>query len=40
MYQTAIRNTCGLMIIAPLIVVYLVGQRFLIQGIERSGVTG
>ena len=40
MFQSAIRNTCGLMIIAPLIVVYLIGQRFLIQGIERSGVVG
>ncbi|MCL2774202.1 MAG: carbohydrate ABC transporter permease [Oscillospiraceae bacterium] len=39
MYQSAIRNTCGLMIIAPLIVVYLIGQRFLIQGIERTGMT-
>jgi len=40
MYQSAIRNTCGLMIIAPLIAVYLVGQRFLVQGIERTGVVG
>ena len=40
MYQSAIRNTCGLMIIAPLIVVYLIGQRFLIEGIERTGVVG
>ena len=40
MYQSAIRNTCGLMIIAPLILVYLIGQRFLIQGIERTGVIG
>ena len=40
MYQAAIRSTCGLMIIAPLIPVYLVGQKFLIQGIERTGVTG
>jgi len=40
MYQSAIRNTCGLMIIAPLIVVYLIGQNFLVQGIERSGVVG
>ena len=40
MYQAAIRSTCGLMIIAPLILVYLVGQRFLIQGIERTGVVG
>jgi len=40
MYQSAIRNTCGLMIIAPLIIVYLIGQNFLIQGIERTGVVG
>ena len=40
MYQSAIRNTCGLMIIAPLILVYLVGQKFLIQGVERSGIVG
>jgi len=40
MYQSAIRNTCGLLIIAPLILVYLVGQSFLIQGIERTGVVG
>jgi len=39
-YQSAIRNTCGLLIIAPLLVVYLIGQRFLIQGIERTGVVG
>jgi len=40
MYQSAIRNTCGLMIIAPLILVYLVGQKFLVEGIERAGITG
>jgi ABC-type sugar transport system, permease component len=40
MYVAAIRNTCGLMIIAPLIVVYLFAQKSLIQGIERSGITG
>ena len=39
MYKTAIRNTGGLMIIAPLIVMYLFCQRYLIQGIERSGLT-
>ena len=40
MYEAAIRNTCGLMILAPLIVVYLFCQRYLIQGIERSGIIG
>lgn len=40
LYYAAIRNTCGLMIILPLIVMYLFCQRYLIQGIERSGITG
>jgi ABC-type glycerol-3-phosphate transport system permease component len=40
LYYAAIRNTCGLMIIMPLIVMYLFCQRYLIQGIERSGITG
>ncbi len=40
LYTSAIRNTCGLMILAPLIVVYLFGQKYLIQGIERSGIVG
>ena len=39
LYDTAIRNTCGLMIIAPLVVMYLFCQRYLVQGIERSGLT-
>ncbi len=40
MYEAAITNTCGLMIIAPLIIMYLFCQRYLIQGIERSGIVG
>lgn len=40
LYEAAIRNTCGLMILIPLIVVYCFGQKALIQGIERSGITG
>ncbi|MDD4164344.1 MAG: carbohydrate ABC transporter permease [Eubacteriales bacterium] len=39
-YEAAIRNTCGLMILAPLVVLYLFGQRTLIEGVERSGITG
>ena len=39
LYYTAIRNTCGLMIIAPLIIMYLFCQKYLVQGIERSGLT-
>ncbi len=40
LYISAIRNTCGLLIIAPLIVVYIFCQRYLVQGIERSGIVG
>ena len=39
LYYSAIRNTCGIMIIAPLIVMYLFCQKYLVQGIERSGLT-
>ena len=39
MYYAAIRNTCGIAIIMPLVVLYCFGQKFLVQGIERSGLT-
>ena len=39
LYSSAITNTCGIMIIAPLIILYLFGQRYIVQGIERSGLT-
>ena len=39
LYETAIRNTCGIMIIAPLVVLYIFLQRYLVEGIERSGLT-
>lgn len=38
-YVPAIRNTCGLMVIAPLVVLYVFLQRYLVEGIERSGLT-
>ena len=40
LYESAILNTCGLLIILPLVIVYLFCQRYLIQGIERSGIVG
>ena len=40
LYTAAIRNACGILIIAPLIVLYLFGQRYIVEGIERSGITG
>ena len=39
LYESAIKNTGGIMIIAPLIVMYLFCQKYLVQGIERSGLT-
>lgn len=39
-YQNAIMNTCGLLIIAPLVLIYAFAQKYIIQGIERSGITG
>ncbi len=37
LYESAIYNTCGLMIIFPLVIMYVFLQRFLVQGIEQSG---
>ena len=37
LYYSAIRNTFGLMIIFPLVIIYAFLQRFLVQGIEQSG---
>ncbi len=38
LYDTAVRNTCGLMIIFPLVILYIFCQNFLVQGIEHSGI--
>ena len=40
LYEAAINNTCAMLILAPLIVVYLFCQRYLVEGIERSGIVG
>ena len=40
MYTMVINNTAGIMIILPLVVIYLFCQRYLVQGIERSGLVG
>jgi ABC-type glycerol-3-phosphate transport system permease component len=39
LYETAIHNTCGIMIILPLVIMYVFLQRYLVEGIERSGLT-
>jgi len=40
MFSAAIRNASAILILVPLIIIYLFFQRYLIQGIERSGITG
>jgi ABC-type glycerol-3-phosphate transport system permease component len=40
LYNGIIRNTAGMMAIMPLIIMYLFCQRYLVQGIERSGLVG
>ena len=40
LYRNVIQNTAGMLIIAPLIVLYLFCQKYLVQGIERSGLVG
>ena len=39
-FEAAIRNTSGLLILFPLVVLYLFAQRTMIEGVERSGITG
>ena len=40
LYENVISNTAGMMIIMPLIIMYLFCQKYLVQGIERSGLVG
>ena len=39
-YYNAVKYAGGLMIIFPLVIVFLFCQRYLVQGIERSGIVG
>ncbi len=40
LYESAIRNTCGLLILLPLLIMYVFMQKYLVGGIERSGIVG
>lgn len=40
MMSNVMLNTGVILIIAPLIVFYLISQKFFIQGVERSGLVG
>ena len=39
-YNSAIINTAALMIITPLVIIYCFCQKYIVQGIERSGIVG
>lgn len=39
-YDLAMKYGCGLMACTPLIILFLFCQRYLVQGIERSGIVG
>ncbi len=39
MYTSSVNNTIGILIILPLVVLYSFLQRYLVEGIERSGLT-
>ncbi len=39
-YTSAIINTCALLIILPLLIMYCFCQKYIVQGIERSGIVG
>ncbi|MBE6686015.1 MAG: carbohydrate ABC transporter permease [Ruminococcaceae bacterium] len=40
MFQAAVSNAAAMLIITPLIIIYLFCQRYMVEGIERSGITG
>lgn len=40
LYNSAITNTAGLLIIVPLFIIFLFAQNALVEGVERSGIVG
>ena len=38
--RMAVMNTSALLVLIPLVILFVFGQRYLVQGIERTGVTG
>lgn len=40
LYESAVYSTEGILIMLPLVIVYLFCQKYLVQGIERSGIVG
>ena len=40
LWESAITNTSGLLVILPLFIIFLFAQRSFVEGIERSGIVG
>jgi len=40
LWESAIQNTCGLLVILPLFIIFMFAQRAFVEGIERSGIVG
>ncbi|MBE6681114.1 MAG: carbohydrate ABC transporter permease [Ruminococcaceae bacterium] len=40
LWESIIMNTCGLLVIIPLFIIFLFAQRSFVEGIERSGIVG
>ncbi len=40
LWESAVTNTCGLLVIIPLFIIFLFAQRSFVEGIERSGIVG
>ena len=38
--ESAVLNTCGILVILPLFIIFLFAQKAFVQGIERSGIVG
>ena len=38
--ESAVLNTCGILVILPLFIIFLFAQRSFVEGIERSGIVG
>lgn len=40
LWESIVTNTCGLLVIIPLFIIFLFAQRSFVEGIERSGIVG
>ena len=40
LWESIVTNTCGMLVILPLFIIFLFAQRSFVEGIERSGIVG